>query len=503
MELAFLNQPYRFLRNMVQDVRFQEETAEIIVPDSYPDIAAIADCCAEAILRGKDCRDGSVTIAGGVKGVILYTPEDHSYPRNLEIYIPFSIKFEHAALTSQAQVVCTIRVRSVDARMINSRKAMLRVNLGCEITAYEDVTDVLFRLENDVPGLQRKEAVYGTTVPLETAEKSFSVNDAIELPSGMPTVSKIYEFHCHPELTDEKLVGNKAVFKGLLRCKMLYLSDQEELYLHEQTIPFSQYCELNTDYDEETVHTKLMVTGYDLETAFSDEGLQAPISVNILAQCVISGTHIMTLIEDAYSTLGTLKPQWKEYMLEGSLDQQSSTQTLRYQLSGEFSQILDTTVYWDYPEMARSMDKVEIKIPALIRVLGYDNGGTLQALTAKTSISHEIALSNGAACLAMISPIGEVSFHLNANGAEVRCSALLSVHCNSQEKLRTLCGGEIDTETNAADKRPSLIVRTVHKDTSLWDLAKTHGTTMEEIMAANHLDSMLLPDDVMLLLPIA
>lgn len=501
MELAFQSYPYHFLRSTVREVRFQEETAEIIVPDSYPDIAVIADCCAEAILRGKDCRDGSVTVAGGVKGVILYTPEDGSYPKNLEVYIPFSVRVEHGSLTSHAEVLCSVRVRSVDARMINSRKAMLRVNLGCEITAFEQSSDVRYSLEDNVSGLQTREAVYSTSIPLETAEKSFVVSDSIEIPHGRPAISQIYRFSCRPELTDEKLVGNKAVFKGTLRCKLLYLADNEMLYLHEESLPFSQYCELNADYDEETVSTRFMITGYDLESPTVGEGQQIPLSVNILAQCVVSGPRTMALIEDAYSTKGELHPQWKEYELEGSLDQQNITQTVRQRLSGTLREVLDTNVYWEHPEIRRNGDSVEIKAPALIRVLGYDESGALQTLTGKVEAAHDMVLSDGAVCYASAFPVGEVFSSWDAGGVEVKCSVQIAVRCCSQEKLRTLCGGSIDTETQADVDRPSLIVRTVDKDTLLWDLAKTYGTTVADIMAANEMESENLAERAMLLLP--
>ena len=93
MELSFQTSPIRYLRCIMQEVHFQDESSDTIVPDSYPDIAAILDCHANVILRGKDCRDGSITVAGGIKGGILYSPEDGSPLRCLDLYIPFSMKY--------------------------------------------------------------------------------------------------------------------------------------------------------------------------------------------------------------------------------------------------------------------------------------------------------------------------------------------------------------------------------------------------------------------------
>lgn len=500
MELVFQHNPIHFLRCAAQEVRLQEETAEIIVPDSYPDIGTIAASSAEAILRGKDCRDGGVTVAGGIKGVILYTPEDGTYPRNLEVYIPFSVKMDIPSLTAHSQVLCTLRVRSADARMINSRKALLRVDLACEIVAYEQATEILSTLEEPPVCLQTKQAEYITCVPLETGERSFTVSDIVEIPTGRPPVSRVYEFHCRPELTDEKLVGNKAVFKGILRCKILYLSEDERLYLQEQTIPFSQYCDLNADYDDQTVRTSMAVTGYDLET---DADQKLGLSVNLLAQCIVSGQQSITLIEDAYSTCGMLHPQWKEYSLEGCLDQQTMTQTIRHHLQGELRELLDTNVYWDCPEVVRSGDRMQVKVSSLVKAVGYDENQDLKTLSSRAEAVQELALLEGAVCRVGAVPTGEVYASGDAGGVETRFSCQISVQCCSGEKLRTLWAGEIDEQSKAIAQRPGLIVRTVEKDTSLWDLAKRYSTTVSGIMTANHLETQVLGEDTMLLVPMA
>ncbi len=502
MELTFQSKPFHYLHNVLQDIYCQEETAEIIVPDSYPDISSIVDCCAEAILRGTDCRDGGVTVTGGLKGALLYAPEDGSSPKKMEVYIPFSAKFNDPAFSSHMQIICSVRVRSVDGRMINSRKALLRVNIGCEIAAYEQINDQKYTLETSIPELQTKEAEYITDIPLEMGEKAFTVSDTIDFLYGRPSGSQIYDFRCFPELTEEKLLGNKAVFRGVLHCKILYLSEEETLCLQEETLPFSQYCELSADYDEETVHTQLNVTEYDLEASATDDSRQLVINVNILAKCIVSGQLKLSLIEDAYCTRGLLQPQWKEYKVRGSLDRQTLKTNIRCHVPGTFRQVLDTQVYWDFPELIRAQDRTEIKIPAVIRVLGYDNDGMLFAQTVRTEASQEIMLAEKAHCLVSVLPSADIFASSGSGGIEVRCSIPLSVCCCVHDMLRTLCGGEIQPDEKPEEKRPTLIVRTVGKDTPLWDLAKSYRTATEQIAAVNHLDGPIVPTDTMLLLPI-
>ncbi len=501
MELSFQTSPIRFLRCAVQEVRGQEETAEMIVPDSFPDIAAIADCCAVPILRGKDCRNGSMNVAGGVKGAILYTPDDETHTRRLDVYIPFSVKFEHPAITEHAQVLCSLRVCDVDARMINSRKAMLRVELACEITAYEQAEDQIYAMERACPQIPTKTAVYQVRLPLELAEKSFAVSETIDLSNGHPPVSQIYKLGCCPELTDQKVVGNKAVFKGILHCKFLYISENQELYFYQQQLPFSQYCDLQEDYDQEEVCVFPVITGCDLELDGNENNQRILLTVNLLAQSVIFGVKALTMIEDAYCTKGEFTPQWKRYAMENCLDRQVSVQTVRHHMPGKLREVLDSDIYWNYPICTRKNEQMEVSVPVKMRVLGYDDSGTLTVLRGTGAAVQNFALAPDSICRTVTAPMGEVHTTMTSDGVEMRCELSLNTDCYGGKNLQTLCGGSVQ-EDAAAHSRPSVILRTVPKDTTLWDLAKTYGSTDSAIRAANRLDAEQLAADTLLLIPV-
>lgn len=501
MELAFQTSPLRFLRQNAREVRYQEETAETIVPDSYPDIASIADCYAGAVLRGKDCRDGSVILSGGIKAVILYNPEDGSYPRHLELYIPFTVKFENQALTERAQILCSTCIRSVDARMINSRKALLRANLGCEISAYAEAEEPIYTLQTAHDALQTKVSSYALHLPLEAAEKSFVISDTLELPAGRPPIAQIYKTHCQLELTDQKLVGNKAVFKGTLSCKILYLSDNQALYLWQQQLPFSQYCEMQQDYDEETIAVTPVLTGYDMELEGAENAKHVLLTVNILAQCLVTGIRSVQLLEDAYCTRGALQPMWKTYQLQSCLDHQTSLQTIRQSLSGSLREILDTDVYPDYPTQERRGDQTRIVVPVSLRVLGFDESGNLCSCSGKGEAVQEFALSDQAVSQSAAIAAGDPFASLSADGAEVRCNISLETACYAKQQLRTLCGGTIE-DAPSTERRPSVILRAARKNEELWGIAKACRSTTAAIRAANHLESDTLPDSAMLLIPV-
>ena len=88
MELVFEAQSIDYLRPVFTKAAAQEQTQELIVPDSYPDCGRIVFTGACAVMRGKEARDGSVVVTGGVRAGLLYVPEDGTEPRALSCYLP-------------------------------------------------------------------------------------------------------------------------------------------------------------------------------------------------------------------------------------------------------------------------------------------------------------------------------------------------------------------------------------------------------------------------------
>lgn len=113
----------------------QEETLESIVPDACPDIMRIVDVCGQAVLTGKQAREGLAVVSGLVRAWILYQPEGGQGLRRMEVSLPFSCQAEAPGLTDQGTVLASPRLRCAEARALNPRKVLLRVDLAVDVTA--------------------------------------------------------------------------------------------------------------------------------------------------------------------------------------------------------------------------------------------------------------------------------------------------------------------------------------------------------------------------------
>ena len=192
------------------------------------------------------------------------------------------------------------------------------------------------RALTDAPAcLQQKTQTYSNAVPVETAERAFQVSEELNVPEGRAKIVRLADCMLQPVVTEQNLVGSKAVMKGTANLQLTYLDEQNELRTLSLAVPFSQYCQLQGDYEQnEDVETALLVTGVQLEPVDTETGQKLLFGAGILAQCTVIQPQTLTLCEDAYSTRGDFQPQWQEQEYSMRLDAQTLREPIRAVLPG-------------------------------------------------------------------------------------------------------------------------------------------------------------------------
>lgn len=502
MELVFEQQSIDYLRRIFSKTATQEQTQELIVPDSYPDCARVVFCGASAIVRGKECRDGSVIVTGGVRAGILYVPEDDSPARALECYLPYSVRVDDPAATEQMQTSVCCRIVSADARLINSRKILVRTNLVCEMTGFAPQSETLCTLTQKPDTLQTRTQSYRMLLPQEYAEKTFTMTEDLELSSSEPEVEKIVHYWLRPDVTEQKLTGNKAVFKGNLTLKLLYLTPDGEPESYTRQIPFAQYCELRQDYEDDELQLCLCMTGSELEVEkLQDEPAKLLLSASMLCQCVSLKTQQITLTEDAYATRGTFRPEWRELALPSLLDRQTLLATLRGSVPKEAKAVVESTLYLDAPSQQKTDGGVLLSVPATVNILYYDTDGALQSAIVRDQASCTLPAEADTSCQ-VSAKAGKDGFAApSGSGIDVRYDVSFQAACCCERALRMLCGGTIEDDEKPAGERFCVVVTTNPKTQSLWELAKEYRTSVDAIAKANGITTDEAEQGELLLIP--
>lgn len=501
MELVFEEQTIDYLRRTLCKAAPQELTQELIVPDSYPDCSRVVFTGGSCVMRGKECRDGSVIVTGGVRAGLLYVPEDGGTARALECYLPFAIREDDPAATAQMVLMASCRVRSADARLINSRKILVRVNLVCELTGYENASQTVKTLQDAPAYLQTKQQTYRCTLPREFAEKTFSMTEDLDLAGQEAAMDKIVQYWLSPVVTDKKLTGNKAVCKGTLFLKVLYLTPDGTPETCVRQIPFSQYCELRGDYADDEWQALVEIAGSELELSkIEDADAKLLLSASLLLQCTAMQTTQLTLTSDAYTTRGTFEPEWSNVSLPCVLDESKTSGTLRGSVPKQARAVLDSTLYLDAAAAQKEDGGVKFTVPASVNILYLDEEGKLQSAIVRDQVTASVPAGPCASCTAVVNPSQEGFAAPSGGGIDVRYDVGFAVSCRCDEALRTLSGGTI-ADTGSVPEQFCVVVKTNSKTQSLWDLAKAYRTSEAAIAQANGITTGEAEQGELLLIP--
>lgn len=499
MELVFQEQDLLLMEQQLADGMSQELTAELTASEQEPDVNRVVDSFGTLILRERLLSPGSISLSGGVRAGVLYVPEGETEPRLMEAYLPFNFHREAEAITADSKAIWQCRIKEVDARMLNSRKVLLRVGVSCDVTVYGPKHQPLYDLPQPPEGLCLQRVTVPMVLPLDVGEKAFVINDEVNLPDNAEPIDRVLKTLFRLEQGDSKVVGSKVLFKGTVHLHTLYRSMDGNLCVFDGELPFSQYVELSRDLDEQEAQVRLFLSGAEVEPDGQMECRRLLAALNLVAQTLVSGRQEVSYIEDAYDLTQNLEPQWKTMGLTGRLDSQQLRDTLSGTMLVPANRVLDV---WAYPQdvlRQRNGDRVDLQYGVACNVVYYDETGILQGKIVHINQNQAIALAPNAECRPSCRLESAVTCQPGSEPL-LRCRMNLQVDSYARQEFRCLSGGKL-VPARVEGERPSLILRRVQPEESLWSIAKANRTTVERLMDANALTTENPPEGRMLLIP--
>lgn len=490
--MLFHKTTYPCLQRVKWEVQNQEQTQELRLNDGMPDIGRVLGSWGQVLLRSKEWRSGAMTVSGGVMVWVLYAPEDGSEPRCMESWIPFQQNWELPDTQRDGNISAVCLLRSVDARSISARKMMVRVGIGCLGEA-----TVPGELELYSPGelpedVQLLKNTYPMTLPREAGEKPFAIDEEL---SG-DTPQKVIYYTLQPEITDQRVMAGKVVFRGSAKLHILCRGDDGNLYTRDHEIPFSQFSELDGEYSTEaTARVIPAVTSLELEIL--PEG-QLHLKAGLTAQYMICDREMIEVIEDAYSPRRAVDLQVEQLHLPAELDQRQQQIRAEMSVPVQGGRVVDTVFYPDHARTMRIEDQAEIALTGQFQALCYDPEGHLQMVQPRWEGEWTLPVDEGGQVLASVGNSALAQGTMNADSLFLQSETPVMALTVAQKGIQMVTGMELGEETR--QDRPSIILRRAG-DHSLWELAKNCGSTVEAIAKANDLEDQ--PEfDRILLIPV-
>lgn len=495
MQLQFQKTAVSCMHSIRADVQYQEQTQELRLPEEMADIGSVLGAWGQVLIRGKEWRNGSMNVTGGVMTWALYLPEEGGEPQMVEAWIPFQMKWDLPDTQYDGVIRVSPLLKSVDARVTSARKLMLRACVGILAQALVPMEAEVFSPGEVPQELQLLERTYPMLLPKEASEKTFTMEEDLTLPSSAPGMARLLRFSLQPELIDQKVMSGKVVFRGMGIVGILYLGEDGQLHSWNFEIPFSQYADLERDYESEaTAGIWAAVTA--LEMDMLPEG-QLRLKAGLTGQYMICDREMIRVVEDAYSTAGTAELQTQQLTLPAILEDRK--QTVRAEGSGPDVRLrpVDAAFYPDQPRLNRDRDAFTAELGGYFQVLGYGPDGELMSAVSKWTGSLAEPVCEDCAVLMQLQPSGAAQ--ISGMGDQPGGDVLLCTQTTGMEGIPMVTAIEL-RQTEPDPQRPSLILRRAGSE-SMWAIAKASGSTEQAIREANKLQGEPEPGQ-MLLIPV-
>ncbi len=494
MEIQFEKSVVSYLQTLTHQMQSQEQTQQVRLSDAMPDIGRVLASWGQVLLRGKEWRSDSVGVSGGVKAWVLYEPADGTQPRCVESWLPFQMKWDIPDTDHDGTVIACPMAPSVDARMLSDRKIMVRANVSIQTCAMAPSDVMLYTPEELPPDVQTLRSTYPMLLPVEAGEKAFEMEESISLPPAEQPMETLLRYTLEPMQVESKLVADKLVLRGLARLQMLYLGTDGRLHNWGIELPFSQYTQLDEQYDSSAEAIVCFgVTALEMEPG---EDGSMTMKAGITVQYIVHDQKQIAVVEDMYSPNRSVKMTVEALRLPSVLDVQS--QTMRAEVNPENmpGRMVDAVFLADAPRLHVEDDRVHGELSGTFQLLGMDDEGKLYSENSRWEDDWTIPAS----------PDADVRIHIQnvdapqTTGTGVRSELQLKATTSMQQPITVVTGAELGEMSQPDPNRPSLILRRMG-DESLWELAKRTGSTVEQIQKINGLQQEP-PADQMLLIPI-
>jgi hypothetical protein len=486
VEISFEGKSLKYYKRVFDASLSKEETMEIIVPDTMPDAAAVIDSDGLVLLKSKEAAGGRIIITGVSEVCVIYRPEDGSGLRKMNIQLPFNVSGDCPEMTNMGRICASCRLVSVEARIINSRKILVKTDVCVTVTAY--VQQLLSYCSGITPykggGLQLLEKKMSLNTVADVTEKTFSIREDFTLPSSKPPMGTVLKSRLRLTLEEAGNLGSKLIIKGSACIMLVYVSSSDgDINCAEFKTPYSAIMELDWDDANMSFNTLVMPTGYSL-TENSSGGIS--LEIGVVAQAAVWRRTELTYITDAYSTEfeTELKTEAANIELLSEKSQQNDTLKLMCETPKPIKTIIDASA--GFGRLYTENNNVKMAVNSKLLCIAED--GTVFTAGARSEAVKEID-QKAFSAIKTSAELGELFASPTANGAEIRIPVTYILSSYTNTVMNLAFSALVDEESpRAKADAPSVIVFRAAPSDSLWEVAKRYGTTRDYIKKANGME---------------
>lgn len=486
-------------QQVIDHTLIQEETLEAIVPDACPDILRIVSVCGQICISKKQVIEDHIIVTGQVDTAILYLPEEGDTLCKMTVRIPFTNESSALPLESGDEIFVIPTLSKQEARILNPRKVLVRLELMLELSGFQkNIMALCCGIEEAGQYGIEERMVQQEIHPLcHVQSKHFTFDESFRLEEEL---QEILSVRIAPHCQESKIIGNKLIFKGETEVQIMYLSEQNQINLARHQLPFSQIMEMEDFGEDGQGKVTLILESFYMNPA-SGRGDDLEITLDIVAQATVRNKKYLTLLEDAYSVTHHLSVEKENNTLVTVAEEFIAPQPIRqiFETTIPISSVEDSCVRTGKIIQNREGTQLNFSCDLTISLLCRDESGAWNTLEFKQEISHSTECNTEIVSCCRCFTIGDIFSNPAPGGIELRFSPQFQYSLVETKNISAVASATLGEPRERGSS--TIVLRLPQAQEELWDIAKQYGTTTTQITQANQLQEENLSTGRMLLIP--
>lgn len=509
MELSLSTCSLGVLEYMPEVIAENPFDVDLTLPEYYPDVQRILRCTVQPNIHSTGVQADRITVEGNGILRILYLSDAgdlSQYEQNIPISKSVSIKGQNR----EYDVTVNAKTSFANCRATGQRKISVHGVISLKLTGfYKCDKDVICASEGSL--LQCKENKLKTLSLASCVSRCFSMSEVVDLSNDKPPIECIHRCNSAVKIESIKAIKDKMLLKGELITEIVYSSsgDYTNSIVLRHSMPLSQIVESEGISEDNIQDLCVNVISLDAipKTDSNGDARLLEIAARVQVSVISSEMRDFNLIEEAYSTKGELKAEYKNINLRTVTETLHDTFTAKQEFdlsSNSFSELIDVS-YGDLQSVFTVReDSATIECSVPISMVYKDVDGYITCAEKMLDFTYKKGITETRKALRCNPDVQVLSCNnsVEAGKVIVKVDALVSGTVYSDETVCVLTGAEVLDAPQ--DECPSAI--TIYFSDAgerVWDIAKRYRTTVDSVMKENELQEDCLPEKRMLIIPTA
>ncbi len=468
---------------------------EIVLPDYCKEIKKLLKCTFTPGIHTVSLSGERVTAKGtGVIRVLYLGEGDEAdvFEKNCDLTSSVQMK----DVPENAVVTAKQTVDFLNCRVTGQRKLSVSIGISTVFTC------LCTKSEQIIATPSHKSLQTKTEKPLCEVfhgffEKIFDLSETVVLNTEHPSIGRIVSTDAVCKTESCKLSSGKLLLKGEVGIDICYLQEDGENRFHRinHTMPISQIIDVGDSSSEMNADVALKTSqlGCCLKADSSGKNRLVELNLRVCALVSLTEKKELAVITDCYCTDYEAEAVYEPSLQLCSvreIDEQNHCKG-EIEFSDKVKDILSVRCIDIAKDIRYSEDAAELACTATLGIIFTDEKGIPCYCEKNTDFSLRYSIVKKCR-----EPLGFFELEpLAVTAVPSGEKAEISLDCKVKGKVYCRLEKEILKELNILEDKPKTDSNTAltlyfsQKDESLWDIAKSHNTTVELIQGENGISS--------------